>query len=138
MTYISPSLALTIWAHFTFILSGARGGAFASSFHHTPDAPRGPSKGRNAAKIKDDSSAPSSLSAANAIDTSSKQSRKEKAQEEKRTVTDFKIVGLELPELAWRWGLVPEKEREEEGKKRKADGTEAGGELAMIACLFIA
>lgn len=105
-----------------------RGGSFASSsFHNTPDAPRGPAKSRNGAKVDRDHAATSGppFSSVNTIEKSTK---KDKSNEERRTVTDFKIVGLELPELSWKWGIVPEKEREEEGKKRKADGSEAGGE----------
>lgn len=30
-----------------------------------------------------------------------------KKEENKRTLTDFKIVGLEIPELEWSWGVLP-------------------------------
>ena len=30
-----------------------------------------------------------------------------KKEENRRTLTDFKIVGLEIKELSWKWGTVP-------------------------------
>lgn len=83
-----------------------------------------------------------SQSAAAAAALSTANAEKARAAKEKedskRTLTDFKIVGLELPELLWKWGNVPEKEREEEGKKRKADGTgsEVGGKHSAFTPLI--
>ena len=100
-------------------MTGGRG-AFQANLS-TADAPRGPRGGPSGgrANVSQSAAAAASLSAANA-----EKARVAKDKEDsKRTLTDFKIVGLELPELLWKWGSVPEKEREEEGKKRKADGT---------------
>ncbi|KAF8450866.1 hypothetical protein L210DRAFT_3521470 [Boletus edulis BED1] len=40
-----------------------------------------------------------------------------KKDENRRTLTDFKIVGLEMPELGWTWGVLPSAVRPE-GKER--------------------
>ena len=37
-----------------------------------------------------------------------------KKDENRRTLTDFKIVGLEMPELGWTWGVLPAIVKEEE------------------------
>lgn len=104
--------------------SGGRGGAVGQ--FSVVDAPSGPKNRRNKEKNEQQGTLPngSALSSVNSITAS-----KKKEDDSKRTLTDFKIVGLELPELSWKWGFVPEKEREEEGKKRKAElGSEGGGE----------
>ncbi|KAH7888058.1 hypothetical protein F5I97DRAFT_1952520 [Phlebopus sp. FC_14] len=37
-----------------------------------------------------------------------------KKDENRRTLTDFKIVGLEMPELGWTWGMLPSAVKAEE------------------------
>ncbi|KAF9263701.1 hypothetical protein L218DRAFT_980084 [Marasmius fiardii PR-910] len=42
-------------------------------------------------------------------DSSSSSLGSSKRDERRRTLTDFKIVGLEIPELSWTWGTLPRK-----------------------------
>src|SRR5262249_45107401 len=41
--------------------------------------------------------------------------------ENRRTLTDFKIVGLEIRKLDWTWGLIPESRQ---GKDKEADAVD--------------
>ena len=105
--------------HF-FTGRGAYGGG---QQRDVPDAPRGPAAARAGRQPKE----PSTPSQAQQDKARSKE------KEEKKTLSDFKIVGLEVPELEWKWGLVPERERERDdeaegsgGRKRKAEGGNEG------------
>lgn len=41
-------------------------------------------------------------------------------EENRRTLTDFKIVGLEIPELSWSWGVLPKVDEEPQVKEEPA------------------
>lgn len=59
-------------------------------FHHNQN--RGPSNATNASNV----------------------SGSGKREENRRTLTDFKIVGLELKELDWQWGIIPSPDHKKE------------------------
>lgn len=101
---------------------GAFGGGGGQS-RDMPDAPRGPAATRAGRQPKEPST-PSQTP---------QEKTRTKEKEDKKTLSDFKIVGLEVPELEWKWGLVPERERERDdeadgssGRKRKAEGGNEG------------
>ncbi|KAK7692559.1 hypothetical protein QCA50_004189 [Cerrena zonata] len=49
-----------------------------------------------------------------------------KREENRRTLTDFKIIGLELRDLDWSWGIIPNTSLEDV-KKEHTDGEKSGG-----------
>lgn len=61
-----------------------------------------------------------------------------KREENRRTLTDFKIVGLEIRSLGWHWGYIPPdsdpvKPKDEENVKREEDSTQEPGNVAEEA-----
>lgn len=44
-----------------------------------------------------------------------------KKDENRRTLTDFKIIGLEIPDLSWSWGVLPKEDDASEGKTEPAE-----------------
>ncbi|KAI0643740.1 hypothetical protein C8Q79DRAFT_976511 [Trametes meyenii] len=49
-----------------------------------------------------------SVSGRDSVSTTSASFSSGKKDENKRTLTDFKIIGLKIPELDWSWGVTPE------------------------------
>jgi 20S proteasome subunit alpha 6 len=64
---------------------------------------------------------------------SRKDKKKEKEKEAKTTLTDFRIVGIEMKELGWKWGLVGDEAmnqaEEEEIKAEKVESEAKTEEL---------
>ncbi|OCF78804.1 hypothetical protein I204_00748 [Kwoniella mangroviensis CBS 8886] len=101
---------------------GGRGGGMAG-------APRGPS-----GMMRRDNNTPTGGGARSSLPPSKKDTpRKEKRREETRTtMTDFRIVGIEVKALGWSWGKVGGQEVEEEEEvvkaEQKDDAVTAGDE----------
>jgi len=56
-----------------------------------------------------------------------------KRDENRRTLTDFKIVGLEIPELGWTWGTVPSSPQTNKGDTVSDDHKEEFSEANKVA-----
>lgn len=88
------------------------------------NAPRGPSHMRRERQDHQ-----RQRSARSEVSPGKKDSRKDKRKEKeaKTTLTDFRIVGIEMKELGWKWGLVGEEamnqaeEDEEKAEKGEAE-----------------
>lgn len=62
-----------------------------------------------------------------------------KRDENRRTLTDFKIIGLEIPDLAWQWGIVPTLKIESQDDKpaeEEAPTTETSSPPSRIRIYF--
>lgn len=77
---------------------------------------RGRSHGFHHGGRKQDASAPHGPK-----DTASTSAPVGKREENRRTLTDFKIIGLELRDLGWSWGIIPNTSPEDV-KKERPDG----------------
>ncbi|WWD07175.1 hypothetical protein V865_005272 [Kwoniella europaea PYCC6329] len=105
---------------------GGRGGGMAG-------APRGPS-----GMMRRDNNTPTGGGARSSLPPSKKDTpRKEKRREELRTtMTDFRIVGIEVKGLGWSWGKVGGQEVEEEEEvvkaEEKGDAVTAGDEVIEV------
>lgn len=87
------------------------------------NAPRGPSHMRRERQDHQ-----RQRSARSEVSPGKKDSRKDKKKEKeaKTTLTDFRIVGIEMKELGWKWGLVGEEAMNQaEEDEEKAEKSEA-------------
>ncbi|CED82438.1 hypothetical protein [Phaffia rhodozyma] len=104
---------------------GMRGAAYSSSHpraDYAPhDAPRGPSSTRYHARASLGNVPPKKDTPTGTPVVPRAKMAKEEGP--KQTFTDFKIIGLEVPELSWKWGVVDREDEVEggNGRKRKAD-----------------
>lgn len=86
------------------------GGSFTSGQHHHQGSFRGGHGNRNMGghgnRGRDSFHHNQNRGSSNAGNTTST-SGSSKREENRRTLTDFKIIGLELKDLDWQWGVIP-------------------------------
>ncbi|KAL4241362.1 hypothetical protein ABKN59_000121 [Abortiporus biennis] len=53
-------------------------------------------------------------------------------EENRRTLTDFKLVGLEIPSLSWTWGVIPSETSHSDIDEEIADATTSAAEADTV------